>query len=310
MCYFIGEKFFFDRLFYQKSAWYGYVRNLGEPVKEIDMPATIKLRVKDLIQLLTLQKQSAQASSVLGAENDGKYIIALIGDSFVYGQGIKTEERFGELLEQKLNKIYPTRVIILAQPGDSAIENYTKFQLVYTHMAPSLYIIGLVDNDLVFLNFDKYPLEHQLLNEITPLCPGKIFMWFPMPNPPWEELVVKQYKPSVSPDYQNVCLLKNMTEKMLKLSSRILFYSFYENTDPAGQSVDYEKMDAETLKTYTSTIQQAGGYVVYQPNNSPYEQVSQKEGHPSAGMNQRYAEQLYAEILSNPKWGFPPSQKK
>lgn len=309
LSYFIGEKFFFDRLFYQKSDLFGYTQYTDNPASDQEASPIIKRRVKDLINLHALHNKGKNTSDVLGAERDNRFTIVLIGDSFVYGQGIKNEERFGELLEKELNTVYPTRVIILAQPGDSAMDNYAKFQLAYTYFSPDLYIIGLVDNDLVFQNFDKYPLERDLFNEVAQYCPGKVFMWFPMPNPPWEEMVVKQYKPSVSSDYQNICMLKTMTERMLKLSPQILFYSFYENVNPEKQILEYDKLEAEALRAYTSTVQQAGGYVIYQPNNSFYERVSLIEGHPSSKMNTRYAKQLYAEILSNPKWRFPSGQK-
>lgn len=309
LCYFFAEMYFFDRLFYQKSALHGYTSNIGDSASDPGAPSVIKKRLKDTLEIINIAHEKSGKNSVLGAQIDNAYTIIVIGDSYVYGQGIKMEQRFSELLENILNKKYPTNVIIFAQPGDGIIENYAKFLLAHQYIDPDLYIIAIVDNDFVFNPFDKYPGQSELRLALQNNCPGKTYVMkdFP-PDISWEDIVVKEYGPSISPDYQNVCMLKKIAEDISQTSSQVLYYSFYKNETSSDDKSLLDKTDAEVMHVYTSTIRQAGGYVIYQPDSFIYEQVSEKDGHPSAKTNIWFAEQLYNEIISNPKWKFPPTR--
>ena len=91
------------------------------------------------------------------------YTIALIGDSFAYGLGVRENESFGRILEAKLNKIKPTKIYVLALPGDSIVENYAKFLLMDSSVRVDLYIFSMVKNDLVYDHNHKYPPRNRSL---------------------------------------------------------------------------------------------------------------------------------------------------
>ena len=140
--YWIAEHYYFDKFFYQKSVSHGYwTKN-----PHISISAFGK-RAKDLVDLdVFIQQQIKPASEA----EPHPYTIVLIGDSFVWGSGIRNEDRFAVILERKLNAIASTRVVSLGRPGDGFIDSYSKYRLASQLYAKvDLYIFGIVDNDMV-----------------------------------------------------------------------------------------------------------------------------------------------------------------
>src|SRR3989344_6833304 len=111
-----SEKYFFDKFYYYKSASHGYVNPIWNPLINGSNPSIVEERIKDLRALIEITRKDSEANNQLSPSN--YFRIAIIGDSMVYGLGIRNNERFSYLLEQKLNKIKPTKAYILAQPAD------------------------------------------------------------------------------------------------------------------------------------------------------------------------------------------------
>lgn len=312
--YWIGEKYFFDKLFYKKSVAHGYSKDAWNIAANPNISPGLKNRVKDITYIKDLYNAD-DSTNVLGAsdsDQNKEFVIAIIGDSFVYGMGIREEQRFGELLEKKLNSLYPTKIYILAQSGDGIIENYAKFNLANKYLKPDLYIFGLVNNDLVFELYDKYPSQKDLYAEIKQFCPGEEFMWFwwkeDFKKESWQDLLINQYASSFLPKYQNVCLLRKIAENITKTSNKILFYSFYqENNKIDNTDSKLNQLHSAFMKKYVDIIKQAGGVVVFQPDGDVWSSVSNTERHPSAQANKDFANQLFEEITKNQFWGFPNS---
>jgi hypothetical protein len=307
--YLIGEKYFFDELFYKKSEMHGYIRHF--PVLTIKDSSTLKSRLKDLRMLISLSEQKSQ---VLGSQGDNTYKIAIIGNSNVFGQGVKENERFAEILEKKLNKIRPTQVFIFALPGDNLIDNYTKFILAEQHLSINLYIICMNHDDLVIETTDhhEYPNENQIHQELKKTCSQNELISTFDPFMTWEENILIRLYPSFSNQYANVCFLEEIAKKLSK--DNILFYGFnpisYSTIDLTKETEANQKIAYLTSK-YASIIEKSGGYVIssYNDSNFIYEKVSKKEVHPSRKTHQFYAESLFKEIIQNPKWGFADSNK-
>ncbi|MFQ5583130.1 MAG: hypothetical protein ACE5GL_01690, partial [Calditrichia bacterium] len=60
------------------------------------------------------------------AKKESVYRIAIIGDSFTFGQGIKVRHRFSNLIEKDLNSEYPERnyeVLNFGKPGAETIDH-------------------------------------------------------------------------------------------------------------------------------------------------------------------------------------------
>src|SRR5688572_11695772 len=115
---YISETFFFDKFHYNKSTKYGYLTDEINPLAREKNPTAIEQRLSDL---RTLFPRSPNDTQIMGRSinNNKQYTIVIVGDSVVYGTGVKDGERFSVLLEKELNKVRPTKVYALAQPGDS-----------------------------------------------------------------------------------------------------------------------------------------------------------------------------------------------
>ena len=296
----VVEKFFFDKLFYKKSAIYGYSKIMPTKTKN---NWWIDKRMRDY-QLV--YAKSIKNPLVLGAKTDDDYSIALIGDSVSYGLGVKENEVFGRVLEQELNKIRPTKVYILASPGDSIVENYAKFLAASSFAEFDLYIVALLHNDLIYDHFDKYTNEAETYDFLSSSCPGEEFIpisnwWSALGDKATSEAIV----PSFSPMFANRCYLQTAVKAMTGTGSRVLFFPLDKIRE--GKLGFFDEMNNWVIASYKNIVTSAGGIVIDGIEELPsfeYRDVSKKEGHPSPNTHRQYAEALYQEITTNPRWGF------
>ena len=172
--YFFGSEMLFDRFIYQKSGAYGYWSENTTRLKDFGE------RTKDLVSLMDYLysspqlalRENAQTENILGATTNDTYTIFVIGDSYVFGQGIRTEQRFSNVLEKKLNTMKKTRVIVLGGPGDNFFDNYIKYLAARQRFGiPNMTLIAMVNNDLVFSDPDKYN-NKDMLTKIIADCQG------------------------------------------------------------------------------------------------------------------------------------------
>lgn len=303
----VAEHYFFDKFFYRKSAMHGYSKDEGNPLAEKDLKGLLKPRLQDLNELLQTNDYR-----ILGEQSDNNtYKVALIGDSFVYGTGVRTSERFGEVLEKKLNLIRLSRVYVLAQPGDDLIDNFAKFELAFQYIQPDIYILGMVDNDISFGAYDKYPQGEKVYFALKRKCPQEVY------RPPnlgtqisEEDLLLKLYWPAVSPHYSNICMLFEGVKSILTKTDAVIFYNFsqYEYSNIEEKEIpETDKIAQKLMAKYEQTVKMAGARVIgfnYDKRTVQQAGVSQLEGHPSRELHYQYAEDLFQEITSNSKWKF------
>lgn len=176
----ISEKFFFDKLYNYKSINHGY-RARGKNLSLEDFGK----RGEDLYKLRAFSEDSSIINdAVLGTRDNGVFTVAVIGDSYVWGKGLREGKRFVRILERKLNTFYPTEIISLGGDGDNIVENYVKYKLI-SQQNPNvdLYIFGMVDNDLMMNKKNTYSQSTQ--EEFIDKCNKPIFF-----VPPYDEYAV------------------------------------------------------------------------------------------------------------------------
>ncbi|MBU0576418.1 hypothetical protein KJ654_02025 [Patescibacteria group bacterium] len=300
----IAENFFFDKLFYKKSAVYGYQSHDSNLLKYPNNQL-IEKRITDL-RLLT-KADLNKDPHVLGVSSEDDYRIAIIGDSFVYGTGVKQAERFPELLEKKLNSYRKTQVFVLAQPGDGMLENYAKFLLAKENIDPDLFIIGLLHNDLLIDNSNKYPRQQTIYENLKQVClqPEFKYSW-PNYQASIQELIVDGFYPSSKSEYANICYFDKIIVDMTK--NPVLFFSFHSNPSsylPATNDETEQKSDA-IVKQYSQIIKNHQGKIAYFDDRLQYQPVSHLENHPSVKTHQGYSDLLIKEIIENPQYHFLP----
>jgi hypothetical protein len=310
VAYRIAEVFFFDKFFYRKSVVYGYLHNAEwDALKsQSKNPEIINKRIADLIDLTS-------SSKVLGAETpEHVYKIALIGDSYVYGSGIKNDERYGVVLERELNKIRPTKVYELGLPGDDLINNYAKYLLAKDKINPDLYILTLIDNDLLFNKNGKYPHETDLYNQFKSVCPQPLFDK-PMLDITltWQKQTTDYYYPSFSKEYANRCILEEIAKTISPEKLMVFAYYIPPTPDSLPKNETEENKDSSELMTaYINAFAKRDIPIVSVNNmkNFTWKPVSAQEGHPSAETHAFFALSLFSEITKNPKWNFSPTSGK
>lgn len=302
LCRFIAEKYLFDRFFYRKSISHGYV------LKD-KLLSDYGNRAKDLIAI----KEKAQ--NIFESNNKQVFKVAIIGDSYVWGQGIRNNQRLKSILEQKLNKIRPTKIIAIGQLGNSTLD-YLKYYEDIQHITKTdLNIFVIVGND-AFINFHQeyrgvVEKCQNLFPHIKPVC--EIYgdlnsKGYNLANPTQEilDIITKAHGDSwINPI--NQCVV-NTSSLLLPTEKSIYFIPDNYTTDNSYDT--YINFFKKTNK-FIISIENSKNLKKYKKYwNDPYKYftVSPLEGHPSALANQAYADILYNEITTNPRWNFTKSE--
>ena len=283
ICYFIAERYFFDKFFYYKNTNYGYwipnkyltLSDFGNRAKDID----------------NLQK------NIPIKTDDKKYNIAIFGDSLTWGQGITNNQRFTVLLEKHLNKIKPVKIYSFANCGDNLFDHYLKYQeslKVYGKM--DLYIFAFYNNDLVFNNDNRYGTD-QFLIGLTKNCPGNAIYdpEYNPNNPNQGDQFNESRKSSLDHNSINYCAY----QKILPLLPK-------NNVIYINLGTLFEKWGVQT--TFSNTLNH--DLNIIEPSyltscDTPLKcNVSNKDRHPSSSLNKKYFSILFQEITTNQKWNF------
>jgi len=300
----IAETYFFDKFFYKKSAMYGY-QLYGLDLLNKQNNQLIEKRIKDLRQLT--QAELNKDLNVLGASSEDVYKIAIIGDSFAYGTGVRQADRYPDRLEKLLNQVKPTKVYVLALPGDNILEHYAKYKLAQENTKPDLYIVGITNNDLLINDF-IYPNQISLYQKLREDCTLPECEYdLPDRAITIDELIKKVYYPSIDDRCANICYMDNIIKEMV--TANILFFNFFriESSSPTQILSEADQKDIQIMKKYTDMIRLAGGQV-FQLHDSQvlgeYKTVSSMEKHPSAETHDWFAKALFEKIITDNNLGF------
>lgn len=296
----VGERFFFDRLFYRKSNLHGYSRQMYN-LSASPSSWIIEHRFKDTRNLIAS-----------GRFPNDVFNVAIIGDSLVYGLGVREGERITEILEKKLAKIRATKVYNLGQPGDSILDYYALYTLAQRSLFPNVTIIMIVDNDLIFDASNRYPGEEEVFGTLRNTCSGELFsnLRIQLDMDRSRDTEISQlYFPSFSQKFANICFLREIATATAS-DKRLFFYPYNIFSTAVVNPKTPEEQEAWIMDTYTKTIQASGGRVVLSSNipGFIYTPISQNERHPSRQTHALWAESLYKEITENPVYGFAISK--
>ena len=306
-CMFIAEKYFFDKFFYRKSSVFGYnyysspQPDFGE--RNIYLSKLTSIDSSHLLETID--------------DDQSNYIISIIGDSYVWGQGIKNKQRFSKLLENKLNKIRPTKVISIGEIGNNSLEYLQHYDQIKKLYNSNLYIFTLVYND-AFINQGEnqyYPEYYSIINQCQEMYPDikpvyEIYEYlmnqgYDFNQDGVNEIISKAHDESWKNPI-NICIEKEISAR-LPTQNSLYFFADYYTDDNQNYSV-YKNILSETNKTIIDSrvAKNYPKYKKYLSQDNIYDNfiVSQKETHPNALANQMYADILFNEITTNPKFGF------
>jgi len=292
--FWVSEHWFFDQIFYKKSAFHGYMNQWFH-----DASAN---KTNWFEKIITVERERDIRYLISGKEfpktNSQTKTVAIIGDSLTYGLGVLSHQRYSNILANKLQKNgFNTKVYNFSDPGNSIVEAYALYQLVKKQLDPDLIIIAIVNNDLL-LNDPRYPGEIELIRKLDKTCPQPIFQ----DKTETDRTHTFHYyaQLSFSPAFRNRCYLEKIAQDMSQ-DEKVIFFSF-DSVDetPWCGSLD-PTMSQNTAPEYQEATQEYIS-ILNQTNNSVYSfksetkidnnSVSKAELHPSHQKHDLYAQYL------------------
>lgn len=303
----ITEKWFFDRVIYQKWSLYGYVNNdISYNLMSVQrLPWLVGRRLKSLRRLW---RAVSIDTPLVEKYDDHLFKVALIGDSFVFGQGVMEGERISAVLERRLNAIRPTKVYTLAQLADDQMEYYANFRAAKKYLEPDLYIVSIVWNDFEVWG-GKTPMEDEIRAELRAKCPKpERKEHFSPESSDWEHIIRDFEAANLSPEYSNACYMNEFI-KEIQGTGKVIFFNFHRFLGPDWCEVgtgDDHVYHSWVMKEYERLINNNKGTIVGidVTDWKNWQSVSEQEAHPGKKMHQQGADLLFKEITHNPKWKF------
>lgn len=303
-CYLIAETFFFGFFFEQKSIMHGYWRE-GKVLDE----SSFGDRGKDIVYLRNL------ALTNFSEEDDSEEIlkIAILGDSYAWGNGNRLNDIFPTILEKKLSKILSskTRVYNFSMGGDSLLDHAAKLDILKRNEKKmDFYIILLVANDLMLRpsdNFYKSDIYESIISYCESLNPSEQIVRHPSWDLPIEEknrLVIENHYASFESQI-NKCIFKKSLEniKIMTNNQAIFLISDYHKEKGSqwemiinflsdANIVYVDSKNGVNLKKYSHcwTSEESLKKCFW---------VTPKDGHPSALMHNLYADLTMNIVLNN-----------
>lgn len=103
-------------------------------------------------------------------KDPGVFRLAVLGDSFIWGDGLPYEQIWSQKLKQRLNEAYGGRVEVLSwgRKGWSTLDEYRFLKDLGVNYQPDLLIVGYVSNDP---DLGLYPQEYFNLAQVSVVRP-------------------------------------------------------------------------------------------------------------------------------------------
>jgi len=230
------------------------------------------------------------------------FTIAVIGDSYTWGQGVRWPKTFSQILEKKLQKDFNVRVITVANCGDFIVDYLLDYRQVKKIYNPDFYVFALVVNDLA----PHISTYEQLKDEpIIRVCES---------NFPREEANIERnsdvdylenqelFDPFVLGNPINECFVQESikqlpTEKSIYLLTESYFVWAKERLDFFREILELENKTIIDSKKIIDLPKYEKHLDDYERGNYSSLLVSKKDGHPSALVHELYAELLYEAII-------------
>jgi len=313
-----AEHLFFDKFYYRKSLAHGY-----QPADRSPVPlGEFGRRARDLLRLRAAGKCSAgacppreqlgggQAPTLHSIKRNGssasrpdsargKFTIIVLGDSFCWGQGVREEQRWVHLLERRLNKKRPTRIISLCAPGDGLVHHLTRYRAVRRFWSADMHIFALVSDDLLYPS--AQPAD-RAAREAIAACkhlPQTLLTG---------ESTTSMLRTAYAKGSANRCVMERIVALLPRGRALYVDYGWPWNTYAPVEDVlmkHLRKQGREVLNLSRCPPGCEGkdpGHPDCEDLSAGY-YVSERELHPSARLNVRFADVLYRYITSRAEYG-------
>jgi hypothetical protein len=316
LVYWVAENYFFDNFFYRKSWKHGYYLQKGS-LRRKEFLKNLDFRMNDLIEMRT---GIGKLNSCLIREDMDKFSIALIGDSYLYGMGVKNDERVSEKLMILFEEEFPERkveIVTLAKTGNSVFDYYIYSNRVKYYYNPDVFVYVLVNNDTTLkyedYDFELYNYEKNLLNKCEEFgtISNSIFTEVLKETNDivyantveWETIVNSWTNPA------NICIANKVLD-LLPNNSLFVVGAYYVSREKELREMNLWQYflpilsEKKVVLLYPDEVNEKDRYEKFWSDPEKFMQVSSKDHHPSKILHQIYADLLFEEIITNPRWGF------
>lgn len=279
---YLAENYFFDKLLYKKSWFHGYYYD------HIYTP---------LLSMIGVVNTSGYRDSEFYPKQSDEFLILVSGDSNVWGVGVRRSQRFTDVLEKKLNTIRKTRVIALARGGTNLIEHIKETNTYKQRLNPDLIIFTFYENDLVI---DPHQVE---------LIDPSNFQHQEMIVSSDDDGEGNNYYSKVLGSYDSNTLNLELFKKIIDILDDNYLYYVLTYMEPKQHELMVEqalkKANLDVINNH-SLFKEKYQYLTARDNNKPLPtlEISASEGHPNPVAHQMFAERVYQELTSNPRYGF------
>jgi lysophospholipase L1-like esterase len=258
--------------------------------------------------------------------------VLVLGDSLTWGTGLSLPERYTDIVENRLQESIKSThidVVNMAKPG---IPTVYQRGILYTYadqLSPDLIVVGFCINDtqrrMVTYSVERSQFQKTYMKYIRILTDSMKTIGLKriagmiqdaIVNtatrvgilPTWQESLQRTYEPD-SPEWKEfVGSLKDIKQKSDELGLDDPVFLLLNQGTYTDRPTNYADPDHE-LQRYLQWYRRAGqaakraGFIVYSFENEIAERLSGEilsvnvmDGHPSARLNELYAEKLIAHI--------------
>jgi lysophospholipase L1-like esterase len=283
-------------LLYKKSITHGYYEFWPTELSHWNNVRTnfnLNHRNDDLLNLIDAMIGDEEAIKFFNQEKEKKiFKIALIGDSMMFGSGVKKNQTLSSYLQKQLGR--RVKVYNFSFSGDDILDNYIKYVYVEKYLEPNVIVLGLVSNDLIFSNLSSYPLKESEYKKLSYESSEKIMISINDPKAyvdyEFEDLVRNLYLPSFKPDTQNFYFLTQIATKIDLDKTILLSYACPIKLVECLDKNDYGCLDRSIYYDYLSVFNEEKTVLDF--CEMDYMRISEKEGHPNAKTNKNLAKAL------------------
>jgi lysophospholipase L1-like esterase len=247
------------------------------------------------------------------AERQKQIVIAVVGDSFTWAQGIRGKNyRFTERLENQLNSAAGgdrVGVLNFGRGGADTLQELEIVEKFVPKIHPDIVLLGYLSNDIVFrCGAEDYDKTWEVLSTLTPTVN---FIYWLIIGPSTFEKVGWQYMKCIVDSYNNEEIFKEHIEHLDKIFSIVKTDGgqpvFVLLPFPSMWTLFSRHIREDIYGRLKSAVAHLGVPVIdlsYMEDKYtiPEFQVNRFDPHPNARMHQEFANAIYKFLMNDPRY--------
>jgi lysophospholipase L1-like esterase len=246
-------------------------------------------------------------------ERKKQLVIAVVGDSFTWAQGIKGNAlRFTERLEDKLSSASGGKRVGVLNFGRGGADTGQELEIVEKFVPkihPDIVLLCYLSNDILFkCGAEDYDKTWEILSPITPTVN---FIYWRLRGPSTFEKIGLLYMKCIVDNYNNPEIFKKHVEQLDKLFNIVKADGgqpvFVLLPFPSMWTLFSKHTRDDIYGRIKSAVAQAGVPVIdlsyiEEKYTIPQFQVNRFDPHPNARMHEEFANTIYKFLMNDPRY--------